>query len=349
MATAVENPALRNAYNLAVGKYKSQNDPHVIAARAALQKDRESKGLNVNAGGVGIATPGDPAHGQDSANKTANNAANNRNQVNVAVQGSDTKGTTVGDTREIAAPTIESQSLNPAALAPGVTIDQAQTGQDRGSQLALATALQNTISNPNASSVAQIQLQQATDRNIAQQGALLHSQPGISAALAARQAQLQGAQTQQATNQQTALLRAGEVANAQGQLGGVLQNVAGNDQTVAQNQAALTQQGNLANQGAVNTQSQAQAELTKQIALQNAANQLTAAQNNQSATQQTKLTQAQINEALQNANLDAATRKAIAQIQAQSAANVANIGLAGTKYNADTNLLENGPAPVPTT
>lgn len=106
---------------------------------------------------------------------------------------------------------------------------QQDPGLDKveGQQQALVGSLEDTIHNPNASSVARTQLAQTMDANGRQ---ILGTAAGVGGANAydARRAGLNalaGANTQAVGN--SALVRAQEVANAQGQEGGVLNQAAG--------------------------------------------------------------------------------------------------------------------------
>lgn len=133
---------------------------------------------------------------------------------------------------------------------------QAQQGMDpqlvaqeqaRQQQMALAQSLQGTLAGTTPS-VANEQLKQATDTNIANAYAM--AQAGRNNPAAARMVANQaGALSQQGAGQ-GAMLRAQEIANAQGQLGGVLGGMRGQDlgayQTLQQGMlGALGQQAGL--------------------------------------------------------------------------------------------------------
>jgi hypothetical protein len=206
--------------------------------------------------------------------------------------------------------TANAASVNTAGLQPWT--------QGQGS---LAASLQNTITNPNASSVAQIQQQQAFAQQMAQQQGLAAAMGrGGNAALAARTAMnnVGGLGAQQAAA--SALQRANEVASAQGQLGNVLQQGAGNALQVGGQNTANQQQTNLSNQAA------AMAALS-----QNAQQQQAASQFNASNQQQTALA----NQAAQQA---AASQNA-QQAQAANAANqTAQVTTTGQNIAQQNNL-----------
>jgi hypothetical protein len=95
--------------------------------------------------------------------------------------------------------------------------DQAVFGQNR-----LSDQLNNTINNPNASSVAQVQNVMANDASARQQLGAAAGVQGPNAFAARRQALQAIGQGNVGTNQTGALLRAQEVANAQNQQGNLL-------------------------------------------------------------------------------------------------------------------------------
>ena len=131
-----------------------------------------------------------------------------------------------------------------AKVGPAATIAQAPQAQFRtqqqtlGSQLAATAAGQGTTP-------AQLQLQQATEQNIAQQAAMRAGASGAGAALARREIGRVGAQTAQQGAQQGALLRAQETAQAQQQLGQLAGQARGQDIGLATSQAGLEQQTSL--------------------------------------------------------------------------------------------------------
>jgi len=213
--------------------------------------------------------------------------------------------------------------LAPTALAQTAQIDPSQQAQFRAQQQGLAGSLQGTI-NGTTPSVAALMLRNATDNAVSNQYALAQAANGMSAGQAQRQAMLGAANLNSQSIYQQALLRAQEIATAQGQLGGVLDQGRSGDLSLATNQAGLTQQSNLANAGALNSASQAQLGADVQTKLTNAG-----------ATNQAQLAQAQINAGAsqQQAALDTGTSQfnagalnaqAQAQAQLQQAASLAN-------------------------
>lgn len=100
--------------------------------------------------------------------------------------------------------------------------NQALAGQNR-----FLTQLDNTINNPNASSVAQTQNVMANDASARQQLGAAAGVGGPNAFAARRQALQAIGQGNVGTNQTAALLRAQETANAQQQKGGLLGQMSG--------------------------------------------------------------------------------------------------------------------------
>ena len=98
----------------------------------------------------------------------------------------------------------------------------------RAQQGGLAQALQARVSGQ-APSAAGLQLQQGLDAQISAQRAQAASARGVSPGMAQRLAARNIAQSQQATNQQAASLRAGEQAQAEQTLGQVLSGMRGQD------------------------------------------------------------------------------------------------------------------------
>lgn len=133
-----------------------------------------------------------------------------------------------------------------AAQAQGATIDPSQQAQFRAGQTSLAAALQAQAAGQGPS-LAQSQLQSATDRNIAQSMALAASQRGVGAGQGLRSIQQNAAMANQQAARQSAEIRAQEQMAAQQQLAGVLQGARQQDIGLATDQAGLTQQANLTN------------------------------------------------------------------------------------------------------
>lgn len=131
----------------------------------------------------------------------------------------------------------------------GAVIDQNPQNQFRQQQMGLANALQ-AQSMGQGPSLAQSQLRQGTDRNIAQAIALQASQRGTNPGQGMRQiAQTTAAANQQAA-QQAADLRMQEQLAARQQLAGVTSSGRGQDIGLATDQAQLSQAANIANQQA---------------------------------------------------------------------------------------------------
>jgi hypothetical protein len=133
-------------------------------------------------------------------------------------------------------------------------------------QQGLANQLQG-VANGTGPNPAQAMLNQATGANVSAQNALMAGQRGASnnVGLIARQAAMQGANTQQQAAGQGATMQANQSLNAMGQLQGQQANMAGTAQNQVGNQqaglnalnnASLQQQGNLlglqANQNSAN-------------------------------------------------------------------------------------------------
>ena len=121
--------------------------------------------------------------------------------------------------RNIQVANIQAQNAN---VAHG-EYEQALTGQK-----GLASALQTTISDPNAPSVAREQLNQTLGANTAAQLGLASGASGENALIAREDAARNIAALNTKAGQDAATLRAQEVAGAQQNLGGVLQNEAAN-------------------------------------------------------------------------------------------------------------------------
>lgn len=163
---------------------------------------------------------------------------------------------------------VQGAQLGPAREIQGAVIDKSQQDQFRGQQMSLADAL-NQQAMGNGPSLAQSQLRQATEGNIANALAMAASQRGGNPALAQRNAAMNVAAANQQAAAQSADLRAQEQMAARGQLGQVLSSGRGQDIGLAQGQAELNQGANLANQSAVNQFSITGAQLQQQANLAN--------------------------------------------------------------------------------
>ena len=121
--------------------------------------------------------------------------------------------------------------------------------QFRTRQMSLADALQEQAAG-RGPSLAESQLQRATDANIAQSMALAASQRGQTAGQGLRQIAQQSQAYQQQAARDAADMRIQEQLAARGQLGSVLQSGRGQDINLASSQAQLDQARRLANQNA---------------------------------------------------------------------------------------------------
>lgn len=137
-----------------------------------------------------------------------------------------------------------------AAPVSGQTqIDTGNENQARGQQWNLAQML-SAQTQGQGPSLAQMQLQKATDANIRQAMALGASQRGVGAGAAMRSIANNTAMAQQQAGADSAALRLQEQQAAQNQLGQLLAGMRGQDQSIAGSQAQLNQQVALANQQA---------------------------------------------------------------------------------------------------
>lgn len=172
-----------------------------------------------------------------------------------------------------AAPTMSSARLGAAPTSVAAQMNTAQTDQDRAQQQALAQQLQAQAAGQGPS-LAQSQLQQATDRNISQGLAMQASQRGANAGQGLRNVAQGTAIANQQAAQQSADLRMQEQMAARNQLAGTLQGMRGQDIGVSQEQAQLQQQTGLANQAMAGQYGLGQAQLEQQAAANNQAAQL---------------------------------------------------------------------------
>lgn len=136
-----------------------------------------------------------------------------------------------------------------APVAGQTRIDTGNENQARGQQYSLAQTLA-AQANGQGPSLAQMQLQKATDANIHQAMALGASQRGVGAAGVMRSVANNTAMAQQQAAADSAALRLQEQQASQNQLGQLLAGMRGQDQSIAGSQAQLNQQVALANQQA---------------------------------------------------------------------------------------------------
>lgn len=179
-----------------------------------------------------------------------------------------------------------------AALTPGTNADQLQTSyggaqNSLASQQALLTALQaqngignqsqvynqlQGVANGTGPNPAQTMLNQSTGQNVANQAALMAGQRGAGAnvGLMARQAAMQGANTQQQAIGQGATMQANQSLNALGAMGNMANTQAANQigATTANTQAQQSEQGIL--QGANQAYNSAQVGMQQNVNSTNA-------------------------------------------------------------------------------
>lgn len=185
-------------------------------------------------------------------------------------------------------------NLSPTAYAGAANINTYQSNQDRNMQMQNINALQQQAAGQGPS-VAAEQAQASSQAAIAGQMATAASQRGSSnASLGMRAAQTQAAANQQQTAQTAVQGRTQEELNAQAQLGQNINNLQGQDTSLAENQAGLQQQTNLSNQSAANSMNLAGAQLGQQNQQFNASNNLSAAQQNAALQEQTNLANQQM-------------------------------------------------------
>lgn len=145
-------------------------------------------------------------------------------------------------------------------LAQGPTFDPSRPDQFRNQQLALAGNLMGVI-NGTAPSVANLQLQQGLQGNLAATVAAGNSLRGPGGAANAGQLLAQQAAARQEAAGQAALLRAQESAQARGQLGQVLDSGRGQDQQQQQAEQQLVLQYIQAGLSAAEAQQRARLEM----------------------------------------------------------------------------------------
>lgn len=158
---------------------------------------------------------------------------------------------------------LKAVNARKAPTAKAASIDQRPQAQFRNAQANLVGQLEAQAAGQGPS-LAQSQLQSATDRNIQQQAALAASARGRTAGQGMRAAQMGAATANQQAARQSAETRMQEQMAARQQLAGVSSDARGQDIGLATNQAGLSQQANLANQQAA-LQAQAQKDAMSQF------------------------------------------------------------------------------------
>lgn len=285
--------------------------------------------------------------------KTPKAKAATNNGPNVASKGSNTKGVEIGDIREIEssrlAPIerVQKEEIAPIERVVAAQVDRTQQEEFRKRQLALADTLEKSLRGEGPS-LAGIQLQQATDRNIAQQMAVARSGGG---ALAARNAAANIAQIDQQAAAESARVRFAEALQAQDNLGKLLESGRASDIDIAKAQAVLDDAANRANAAAFNARAIEQTRLNQNVDITNATQQNQANQTqanldqnaaiaNQSAFNQKIFTQADINKAIRQSQIAADAQKASASISAGGAVRAAGIGAGASRYATDASLYK---------
>ena len=188
---------------------------------------------------------------------------------------------------------MRASRLDPARTISAATIDPSQQAEFRAQQQDLVAALQAQAAGEGPS-LAQMQMDEAREQNIAQAMALAASQRGLGAGQGLRQISDQAQLATQQAARDAVRGRLQEQMAAQGQLGNVLAGARGQDIGLAAEQAGLAQQAGLSNQAAQN-----------QFALQQAAMQQDAAARNQAAMNQFVLAQGAMDQQAAAANMAA--------------------------------------------
>lgn len=161
-----------------------------------------------------------------------------------------------------------------AGLSSGATVDQTLSNQTRAQQQASLAGLVNAA-NGTVPSAAEIQMQQATDKNIRNQLGLAAAIQGHSVGGALKQASDAGASIAAQAASDTAALRANEQATARAQLSSALSGVRTQDLAPATTNAELANATGISNAGNVTQANTATAKILSDIAAGNAAAQNT--------------------------------------------------------------------------
>jgi hypothetical protein len=150
---------------------------------------------------------------------------------------------------------VSAPRITPTRIQTGVSDARAGDAMQARGQQQQALGLLSGAAQGTAPSVAQQQLQQGMDAGLRQQAAMAASARGGGGGqlMAQREAAMQGAQLQQQTAGNAAMLRAQEMAQARGQFADMTSGIRAGDQTAqqlaqqqAQAQAGLYQQGQIA-------------------------------------------------------------------------------------------------------
>lgn len=226
-------------------------------------------------------------------------------------------------------------------------IDPAQQAQVRGQQMALTGDLQ-AAARGEGPSVAQLQLNQATDRNLAGGVSMANTVRGAGAAAALRQLGAQRGQIGQQAAADSALLRANEIAMNRQLLGQQLAQVRGADIGLATSQAQLGQDAGARNLDArlrttEGTDAQQRALLGMGLNIGQAQQQAVAQQANMGIQRDMGVAGLEM-QAFEDA---ARRRKALMDQVISGAANAATMGATGGALPAGAGVEGFASAPVP--
>lgn len=247
---------------------------------------------------------------------------------------------TKADVATVAAtPTINAAKVDPVREITGETIDRAQQEQFRAMQMGLAERLA-AQSRGEGPSLAELQMQRNTERNLAAQMAMARSGRSGQGALGMRTAAMESGRLQQDAALASALARIQEQQQAQALLGQVTDLGRLRDIDLATQQANLNQNANISNQKAFND-----------ALIQNAINQNTVNINNAELLNKTNIAQAgfqqgandafanALNQRLYNqANINSQIKQQ--QIQAGATLGAAGIGASAQRYGIDADLYK---------
>lgn len=310
--------------------------------------------------------------------KSQKNKSKSSKREEIAISGKKTQGTNIGDSREIAPSKIdpaklidasvigdvervEGYKLGDAELVDEIKVDESKQDEFRQYQMGLAKQLE-AQTRGEGPSLANLQLQSATQKNIAEQLGLAFSNQGAGGALAQRTAAYNTANLNQNAAMQSAQLRMAEQLQAQAALGALSGQARGQDINLATTQAEVALQTALANQQEKNKFQLAQGEFTQQAnvvnataannrAMEQARLEQAAAQGNQQAINQLAQQQAALNQqaaianqtafnSAQQAQADINAKIQQSQIAAGATTAAAAAGAAASRYGTDAGLYK---------
>lgn len=159
---------------------------------------------------------------------------------------------------------------DPATTYAGATVDKTDSNEVRARQLSLADALTSVMNGGGPQSPAAVQLQMGLDQALQQQAAIAASSRGQNVGLGQYNAAIQGGQLAGQANQQAAMLKAQETAQARSQLDALLNNTRGADIGLAENQAGLTNTAGMFSAGQINQGNQFNAGQKNNVGMFNA-------------------------------------------------------------------------------